>query len=157
MAMELGLLLKTTYQNDKPVTRYDLAQMIYNVFDRETFFNEGNYVFADSLGLTEISGQVTDNGITAIADKTAVGIKGNPKIVGLDIIWNLEDEGKKFKGGKILDPAKGKIYSSEAWIENGNLILRGKIGPFGRNQTWIKNNDLSLMIKDAKPNIPEKE
>ena len=91
------------------------------------------------------------------ADKTAVGIKGNPKIVGLDIIWNLEDEGKKFKGGKILDPAKGKIYSSEAWIENGNLILRGKIGPFGRNQTWIKNNDLSLMIKDAKPNIPEKE
>jgi hypothetical protein len=37
------------------------------------------------------------------------------------------------------------------------LILRGKIGPFGRNQTWIKNNDLSLMIKDAKPSIPEKE
>ncbi|MBE6444070.1 MAG: DUF2147 domain-containing protein [Alphaproteobacteria bacterium] len=90
-------------------------------------------------------------------DKTAVGIKGNPKILGLDIIWNLEDKGERFKKGKILDPAKGKIYSSEAWIENGNLILRGKIGPFGRNQTWIKNNDLSLMIKDIKPSIPEKE
>ena len=90
-------------------------------------------------------------------DKTAVGIKGYPKIVGLDIIWGLEDKGEKFKGGKILDPAKGKIYSSEAWIENGNLVLRGKIGPFGRNQTWIKNDDLSLMVKNAKPSIPEKE
>ena len=90
-------------------------------------------------------------------DKTAVGIKGNPKIAGLDIIWNLEDKGEKFKGGKILDPAKGKIYSSEAWIEEGDLILRGKIGPFGRNQTWKKNNDKSLEIKNPVPNIPEKD
>lgn len=90
-------------------------------------------------------------------DKTAVGIKGNPKILGLDIIWDLQDKGEKFKGGKILDPAKGKIYSSEAWIENGNLVLRGKIGPFGRNQTWIKNNDLSLTVKNPIPDIPEKE
>ena len=90
-------------------------------------------------------------------DKKAVGIKGNHKIVGLDIIWNLEDRGEKFKGGKILDPTKGKIYSSEAWLENGNLILRGKIGPFGRNQTWIKNTDVSLMVKNIKPSIPEKE
>lgn len=90
-------------------------------------------------------------------DKTAVGIKGNPKILGLDIIWDLQDKGEKFKGGKILDPAKGKIYSSEARIENGNLVLRGKIGPFGRNQTWIKNNDLSLTVKNPIPDIPEKE
>ena len=90
-------------------------------------------------------------------DKKAVGIKGTPKIVGLDIIWNLEASGDKFKSGKILDPAKGKIYSSEAWVEDGNLILRGKIGPFGRNQTWIKNNDTSLKIENIVPNIPEKE
>ena len=90
-------------------------------------------------------------------DKTAVGIKGSPKIVGLDIIWNLEDKGEKFKSGKILDPAKGKIYSSEAWIEDGNLILRGKIGPFGRNQKWRKNNGVSLEKKAIIPQIPEKE
>ena len=90
-------------------------------------------------------------------DKTAVGIKGSPKILGLDIIWNLEDKGEKFKGGKILDPAKGKIYSSEAWIEKGNLILRVKIGPFGRNQTWIKNNDASLRVLNPVPVIPQKE
>lgn len=90
-------------------------------------------------------------------DKTAVGIKGNPKIVGLDIIWNLEDKGERFGGGKILDPAKGKIYSSEMWVEDDKLIVRGKIGPFGRNQTWIKNDDTLSAVKNLQPEIPEKE
>lgn len=90
-------------------------------------------------------------------DKTAVGIKGSPKIAGLDIIWNLQDEGKRFGGGKILDPAKGKIYSSEAWIEDGKLIVRGKIGPFGRNQVWLRNEDAALKLENPKPQIPEKE
>lgn len=90
-------------------------------------------------------------------DKTAVGIVGNPKIAGLDILWNLQDDGKKFNGGKILDPAKGKIYSSEAWLEDGKLIVRGKIGPFGRNQIWIRNDDKSLETKNPVPKIPEKE
>ncbi len=70
-------------------------------------------------------------------DKKAVGIKGDPKILGLDVIWGLEDEGNRWKGGKILDPQKGKIYGCEIWREGNNLIVRGKIGPFGRNQTWI--------------------
>ena len=90
-------------------------------------------------------------------DKAAVGIKGDPKIKGLDIIWNLEEDGDKFSGGKILDPAKGKIYSSQAWIENNDLIVRGKIGPFGRNQTWKKNNELLLTSENIVPVIPEKK
>lgn len=90
-------------------------------------------------------------------DKTAVGIKGAPKIVGLDILWELEDKGERFEDGKILDPAKGKIYSSEIWAEDGKLIVRGKIGPFGRNQTWIKNDDVHLLLKSSVPKIPEKE
>ncbi len=71
------------------------------------------------------------------ADKKAVGIKGDPKIVGLDVAWGLKDEGKRYEGGQILDPAKGKIYGCEMWREGNKLIVRGKIGPFGRNQTWI--------------------
>ncbi|MDR1693616.1 MAG: DUF2147 domain-containing protein [Lactobacillaceae bacterium] len=86
---------------------------------------------------------------------TAKGVKGSPKIVGLDILWNLKDTGDKFTGGKILDPKKGKVYNSEAWLENKNtLIVRGKIGPFGRNQKWIREesakNDIELI-----PLIPE--
>ncbi len=70
-------------------------------------------------------------------DKKAVGVKGDPKIVGLDVVWGLQDEGERFEGGKILDPAKGKIYGCEMWRDGDKLIVRGKIGPFGRNQTWI--------------------
>lgn len=87
----------------------------------------------------------------------AKNIKGNPLVLGLDIIWGLEDKGDKFDGGKILDPTKGKIYSCEAHVEGDNLILRGKIGPFGRNQTWRKNTDTNLAVKNPVPQIPEKE
>lgn len=68
--------------------------------------------------------------------KRAPGIYGNPFYSGLDIIWYLVDSGSKFKG-RILDPEHGKVYNSELWIENGNLIVRGKLFVFGRSQTWL--------------------
>ncbi len=88
-------------------------------------------------------------------DKKAVGIKGDPKILGLDVIWGMEDGGKRFEGGHILDPQKGKIYRCEIWREGNKLIVRGKIGPFGRNQTWLFERD----SKDAAltPAIPVKK
>jgi uncharacterized protein (DUF2147 family) len=61
---------------------------------------------------------------------------GDPYYAGLDIIWGLEDKGNRWKKGRIIDPKEGKIYDSELWREGENLIVRGKIGPFGRNQTW---------------------
>ena len=67
----------------------------------------------------------------------AENVKGEPFYGGLDIIWNLVEKGRKWKKGKIMDPKEGKIYSSELWREGENLIVRGKIGPFGRNQTWL--------------------
>ncbi len=74
-------------------------------------------------------------------DKKAVGIQGDPKILGLDVIWELEDKGERWKNGQILDPQKGKIYACEAWREGNNLIVRGKIAFLGRNQTWIWEAD----------------
>ncbi len=74
-------------------------------------------------------------------DKKAVGIVGDPKILGLDVIWEMEDAGKRWKNGRILDPQKGKIYGCEIWRDGNNLIVRGKIGPFGRNQTWVWESD----------------
>ena len=61
----------------------------------------------------------------------------SPKILGLDIIWNMERDGKNLDGGKILDPKKGKVYSCEMWRDGENLIVRGKIAFLGRNQTWL--------------------
>ncbi len=74
-------------------------------------------------------------------DKKAVGIQGDPKILGLDVIWELEDKGNRWKNGQILDPQKGKIYACEAWREGNNLIVRGKIAFLGRNQTWILESE----------------
>ena len=68
-------------------------------------------------------------------------INGNPKIKGMDIIWDLEAKGDKYSNGKILDPTKGKVYGCEIWRDGDNLIVRGKIAFIGRNQTWIKNTD----------------
>ena len=76
------------------------------------------------------------------------GLKNPPLIVGSDIIWDMKEDGDTFNGGMIMDPKKGKTYRCEMWIDKENLIVRGKIGPFGRNQTWIKNSDASLIPAD---------
>lgn len=89
------------------------------------------------------------------SDKTATHVQGNPKIEGLDIIWQMSDTDNKWTGGKILDPAKGKQYTCEIWKEGNNLIVRGKIGPFGRNQTWIPATQTENLSKDSLvPHIP---
>jgi len=64
-------------------------------------------------------------------------VVGEPYYAGMDIIWDMEDRGNKWKKGQICDPKEGKVYSSEMWREGDNLVVRGKIGPFGRNQTWL--------------------
>jgi uncharacterized protein (DUF2147 family) len=74
---------------------------------------------------------------TLASPKTrAPAVKGNPYYVGLDFIWDLEPKGDKFADGHILDPEEGKIYDAEMWKKGEDLIVRGEIWFFGRNQTW---------------------
>ena len=71
--------------------------------------------------------------------RVADSVKGAPKMVGLDIIWNMEweDDDNKYEDGKIMDPKSGKVYSSVIWQDTPDALqVRGKIGPFGRTQTW---------------------
>lgn len=83
----------------------------------------------------------------------APGVIGNPPYAGLDIIWNLQDHGGKLTNGKILDPQKGRIYGAEMWISNGNLIVRGKLLIFGRNQTWLPVADSEFSAEFKKPDL----
>lgn len=85
----------------------------------------------------------------------APGVKGHPFYCGMDIIWNLQRSGPKLVNGKILDPEHGKVYDAEMWTKNGNLIVRGKILCFGRNQTWLPVRDTDLPAHYQKPDLAQ--
>ncbi len=66
----------------------------------------------------------------------------NQKIVGLRILSNMEKQGDKWVGGKILDPANGKSYSCSLWLQEADqLKVRGHLGPFTRTQVWKRVED----------------
>ena len=67
----------------------------------------------------------------------------NKPILGLDVLTGLQhDKDLDYKGGKIIDPLSGKIYSMKAKLSpNGKrLQLRGYVGvsALGRTQIWIR-------------------
>lgn len=64
----------------------------------------------------------------------------NKKVLGMDIIRNMEKDGNEWEDGTILDPNNGKVYDCKMWVEDGNLQVRGYIAFFFRTQTWYKVN-----------------
>ena len=64
-------------------------------------------------------------------------------ILGMTIIRNVkadsEDKGV-FDGGDILDPNNGKVYRVRLrpFDDGRKLEVRGYLGPFYRNQTWLR-------------------
>lgn len=82
----------------------------------------------------------------------APGIIGTPYYCGIDLIWGLDKRGEKYKG-RIVDPKKGNIYRAELWVENGNLIVRGKLLCFGRNQTWVPASSSDFHDDFKKPDV----
>ncbi|HWB76872.1 MAG TPA: DUF2147 domain-containing protein [Nannocystaceae bacterium] len=61
----------------------------------------------------------------------------NTPILGMTIMWGLEEDDGEWSGGKIFDPKKGKTYNCKIWLEDdGDLKVRGYAGPFYRTQTW---------------------
>lgn len=122
---------------------------------------EQNVVAGRVVALYGTDGKISET-ISApvrIADK----IDGKPFIVGTDVIWSMkwDTSDNEYSGGKIMDPANGKIYSSVMWQDNKeSLNVRGKIGPFGRTQVWrvIDKSTLppelqKIDTKNWKPNI----
>lgn len=62
----------------------------------------------------------------------------NQKILGMEILRNMEKKGDEWTNGKILDPNSGSEYKCTMWLENGKLHVRGYIGfsLIGRTQIW---------------------
>ena len=65
------------------------------------------------------------------------GERKNQRIIGMTIMWDMEQKDGEWSGGRILDPKKGKIYRCKIWVEDGKLRVRGYLGPFYRTQTWL--------------------
>ena len=77
-----------------------------------------------------------------VCDKCTDERKGKP-IAGLTIIRNAKlsgDDATVWTGGEILDPNNGKTYKLRLKPLDGGKVLevRGYMGPFYRNQTWIR-------------------
>lgn len=70
------------------------------------------------------------------------GTNKDQPIVGMTILSGLKKDGEEYTGGKILDPANGKLYNSKLSVIDNNkkLNVRGYIGAplFGRTQTWVR-------------------
>ena len=82
-----------------------------------------------------------DADLGAKCDKCADDRKGQ-LILGMEIIRGVKkSEGHAYwEGGEILDPEEGKLYRVRLTpLEGGaKLQVRGFLGPFWRNQLWVK-------------------
>ncbi|MEO6170600.1 MAG: DUF2147 domain-containing protein, partial [Lysobacter sp.] len=68
------------------------------------------------------------------------GDRKNQPVEGMVILWGIAGTGKEWKGGKILDPATGKVYSAKMTLSDDGkaLEVRGFMGfsLLGKTQTW---------------------
>lgn len=70
------------------------------------------------------------------------GDKKDAKLVGMVIMWGLEEDGKQWDGGRIMDPENGKTYKCYIELESEKkLKVRGYIGisALGRTQYWYRD------------------
>lgn len=77
-----------------------------------------------------------------VCDKCTDERKDKP-VMGMTIVRNAKqsaDDKEVWEGGDILDPKNGKVYKLRLKPLDGGktMEVRGYIGPFFRNQTWIR-------------------
>jgi uncharacterized protein (DUF2147 family) len=68
------------------------------------------------------------------------GARKDQKVLGMMILEGVKRDGSHWDGGTILDPNNGKVYKVRLTPKDGGkaLEVRGFIGPFYRNQTWVR-------------------
>jgi len=59
-------------------------------------------------------------------------------VAGTPWIFGLKNLGTgKWGKGNIIDPGSGSMYTCTMTLKNGNLDMKGSIGPIGKTQTWL--------------------
>ena len=118
---------------------------VWKTIDDETKKEKSLIRLTESGGV--VSGKLEkfldpDTKADAVCEKCADDRKDKP-IMGMTLVRNTKqsaDNKEVWEGGDILDPNNGKIYKLRLKpLEGGKTLeVRGYIGPFFRNQTWIR-------------------
>jgi uncharacterized protein (DUF2147 family) len=104
------------------------AQSVIAVYEYQ-----GKY-YGRLIGSYDDDGKMQD---TIYSPKSrAPGVVGNPYYCGMDILWNLEDQGDGSYDGRIIDPREGSVYKATVKARGDNLIVRGKLWVFGKSVIW---------------------
>jgi uncharacterized protein (DUF2147 family) len=65
----------------------------------------------------------------------------NQKVIGMEILRDMEKEGDEYEDGTILDPENGKVYDCKIWVDPDHpnkLNVRGYVAFFFRTQVWVR-------------------
>ena len=62
------------------------------------------------------------------------------KVIGMEILRDMELDDDEWEDGTICDPKNGKVYNCKIWLENDQLKVRGYVAFFYRTQTWSRVN-----------------
>ncbi len=118
---------------------------VWKTIDDETRKEKSLIRISDNAGV--LTGKLEkfldpDTQADSVCDKCADERKDKP-IMGMTLVRNVKqnaDNKEVWDGGDILDPKNGKVYKVRLKPLDGGkaLEVRGFIGPFFRNQTWIR-------------------
>lgn len=124
------------------------AQSIVGIYEYQ------GYYYGRIIATYDLQGHFIEETLYA-PKKRAPGVKGHPYYAGMDIIWDVKPKGQRFTDGSILDPEHGKVYGVELWRHNHDLVVRGKLLCFGRNQVWLQATDADFPPGFEKPDLTQ--
>ncbi len=104
------------------------------------------------IGTFDADGKMKEN-LYAPEDR-AEKVSGSPYYCGMDLLWDLQESGSKYRG-KIIDPRSGKIYDAVIWNKDGNLIVRGELFFLGKNEVWYPLEDGDLPEDFEAPDLTQ--
>ena len=61
-------------------------------------------------------------------------------MAGLKLIWDVQKDGDKWSGGKLLDPDTGRVVNCKLETAEGGkkLLVKGSIAMLSKTQTWTR-------------------
>ena len=116
---------------------------LWKTIDDETKQEKSHVRIVEAAGvLTGRIERITDPTKQDSKCEKCEGPRKDQKVLGMTIIEGVKRDGghDHWDGGTILDPNNGKTYKVRLTPKDGGktMEVRGFIGPFYRNQTWVR-------------------